>query len=428
MDSDTGRLAGTVLLAVLLLLDFVMQAFWSAMDSVSDSELQSIYQESERAPERILALKDHPESLIHTIWLINAITYIAAGFLSMRTYASWSPFLVLPVLMILFYLIGNSIPEMLGRKKQRRFLLSGYSLASKVLTVMFPFTYVMTVVSNLCIRLFGIDPQTLEQEVTEDEIISMVNEGHEQGVLDAREAEMIQNIFELDDKKAEDIMTRRKNIIDISGTTNLRDAISFMVEESVSRFPVYDESIDNIIGVLHFKDAMKFHTMGTYGDWLIRDIPELLRSVRFIPETRGIHVLFRNMQAEKLQMVIVVDEYGQTAGLVTMEDILEEIVGNIQDEYDNEVPLIRREADGSYLMDGMAPLDEVTEELDLVLEDDEEDYDTLNGLLISRLDRIPADGEQAEVVTGGYLFQILKVENKIIRFIKVTKYIEEEKE
>ena len=127
-------------------------------------------------------------------------------------------------------------------------------------------------------------------------------------------------------------------------------------------------------------------------------------------------------------MVIVVDEYGQTAGLVTMEDILEEIVGNIQDEYDNEVPLIRREEDGGYLMDGMAPLDEVVEELGLSLEDDEEDYDTLNGFLISRLDRIPADGEQAEVVAGGYRFQITKVEDKMIRLVKIIKENEEEKE
>ena len=237
---------------------------------------------------------------------------------------------------------------------------------------------------------------------------------------------MIQNIFELDDKNAGNIMTHRKNMIGISGTVNLDDAIAFMVEESVSRFPVYEESIDNILGVLHFKDAMKFHTMGMYDNWLIKDIPGLLRQIRFIPETRGIDVLFRNMQAEKLQMVIVVDEYGQTAGLVTMEDILEEIVGNIQDEYDNEAPLIRQEAEGVYLMDGMAALSEVADTLDIRFED--EGYDTLNGLLISRLGRIPADGEQAEVMESGYLFQILKVEDKIIHLVKITKSNEEEKE
>ena len=289
--------------------------------------------------------------------------------------------------------------------------------------ILYPFTYIMAALSRVCIRLFGIAPKSLEPEVTENEIISMVNEGHEQGVLDAREAEMIQNIFELDDKNAADIMTHRKKIVGINGRTNLRDAIAFMVGEAVSRFPVYDESIDNIIGVLHFKDAMKFHTLDQYDDWLIKDIPRLLRTVRFIPETRGINDLFRKMQAEKLQMVIVVDEYGQTAGLVAMEDILEEIVGNIQDEYDNDVQMIRECKDGGYLMDGMTPLSDVEDVLGIRL--DEEDYDTLNGWLISLIDRIPADGERVKIFEKGYLFHIVKVEKKMIRLVKILKTIEE---
>ena len=254
----------------------------------------------------------------------------------------------------------------------------------------------------------------------------MVNEGHEQGVLDADEAEMIQNIFEMDDKKASDIMIHRKNIIGIDGHINLRDAIAFMVEQPVSRFPVYEENIDNIIGILHFKDAMKFHTMDSYDSWLIKDIPDLIRRARFIPETRGISDLFRSMQAEKLQMVIVSDEYGQTAGLLTMEDILEEIVGNIQDEYDKDVVFIRQTPDGSFLMDGMTPLSDVEDTLDIRFEGEE--YDTLNGFLISRLDHIPADGEKADVEDKGYLFQILEAKNKIVRLVKISKIQEEEEE
>ena len=260
--------------------------------------------------------------------------------------------------------------------------------------------------------------------MTEDEIISMVNEGHEQGVLDAEEAEMIQNIFEMDDKKASDIMIHRKNIIGIDGQSNLRDAIAFMVEQPVSRYPVYEENIDNILGILHFKDAMRFHTMDSYDDCKICEIPDLVRKARFIPETRGINVLFRSMQAEKIQMVIVSDEYGQTAGLLTMEDILEEIVGNIQDEYDDDVIFIRRMADGAFLMDGMTPLCDVADALDLQFEGEE--YDTLNGFLISRLDRILQDGERADVEHEGYLFQILEVENKMIHLVKIVKIPEKE--
>ncbi|MFR8547713.1 MAG: hemolysin family protein [Lachnospiraceae bacterium] len=426
MDSDTGSIIGAVVLAALLLIDFIMTSFAAAVDAASDAELEEAFEEAGRPSGAILQVKSHMGMLSHTIWLLHVVICTGAGAVCIHFVRGRVQWAVLALLMVLVYLAGYSLPEMSGRKNPTRTVVRRYAFAHKVMTVLRPFTYVMTVLSNLCIRLFGIDPQSLEQEVTEDEIITMVNEGHEQGVFNASEAEMIQNIFELDDKKAGDIMTHRKNIIALSGAMNLHDAISFMVGESVSRFPVYEDSVDNILGVIHFRDAMKFHTMGTYDDWLIRDISGLVRSVRYIPQTRGIDVLFRNMQAEKLQMVIVVDEYGQTAGLVTMEDILEEIVGNIQDEYDNELPLIHEESQGTYLMDGMAPLDEVTQTLGFLLEEADQDYGTLNGLLISRLDRIPTDGEQAEVVAYGYLFQIMSVKNKMICSVRITKYKEEE--
>ncbi len=426
MDSDAGALCGTILVIVLLLLDFVFSAFTSALQTMTDTELEELCGKEGKPPGELLALKDDADCLIHTEWLLNALTYTGAGYLAALMAEQIRPYIVFPVAVILFYLIGSSIPEMMGRWNAHRWLLKRTYIVGRVVKVLYPFTYLMTALSHFCIRLFGIDPKSLEPEVTENEIISMVNEGHEQGVLDAREAEMIQNIFELDDKNASDIMTHRKKIVGIKGEINLRDAISFMVGEAVSRFPVYEENIDNIIGVLHFRDAMKFHMMEQYDEWLIRDIPQLLRSVRFIPETRSINVLFRRMQAEKQQMVIVVDEYGQTSGLVTMEDILEEIVGNIQDEYDNEEQMIREYANGVCLMNGMTPLSDAADALDIRFEDEE--YDTLNGWLISKLDRIPADGEKAKVEEYGYLFHILKVEDKMIRLVKITKIKEEEKE
>ena len=221
-------------------------------------------------------------------------------------------------------------------------------------------------------------------------------------------------------------MTHRKNITGVNGLLNLTQAISFMLEESNSRFPVYEGNIDNIIGVLHLKDAMIFHNKAQYDNWRIKDIPELLRPIKFIPETRSINALFRNMQAQKLQMVIVVDEYGETAGLVTMEDILEEIVGNILDEYDEDECFILRQEDGSFRMDGMTPLQEVEDTLGISFE--EEDYETLNGYLIYRLDRIPEEDEHTIIEENGYSFQILEVENKTIKWVKVTRLPEREDE
>ena len=263
-----------------------------------------------------------------------------------------------------------------------------------------------------------------DDDVTEEEIISMVNEGHEQGVLLASEAEMIHNIFEFGDKEAKDIMTHRKNLIAIDGNLSYNDAVSFIIENSKSRYPVYLNDIDNIIGVLHIKDAFAFAQKNEVFRTSIKDISGLIRDVDFVPETLNINRLFKMMQAKKSHMVIVVDEYGQTSGAVAMEDILEEIVGNIEDEHDEEEQLIRKNTDGSYLMNGSASLSDVIEVLHLPI--DEDAFDTLNGLLVSLLDKIPSDGEKAEVHAYGYVFSILKVENKMIHEVRVQKSKEKE--
>ena len=186
----------------------------------------------------------------------------------------------------------------------------------------------MKKLSNRLMKLFGVDTD----DVTEEEIISMVNEGHEQGVLQANEAEMIHNIFEFGDKDAK---------------------LDFTIENNYSRYPVYIDDIDNMIGVLHIKEVLALCQKQEIYHTAIKDIKGLIREVDFIPETRNINTLFTMMQNAKTHMVIVVDEYGQTSGIVAMEDILEEIVGNIEDEHDQEEKMIEKLPDGSYLMDGM---------------------------------------------------------------------------
>lgn len=277
---------------------------------------------------------------------------------------------------------------------------------------------------NIFRRIFRKLPFVNTEDVTEEEIISMVNEGHEQGVLKESEAEMIHNIFEFGDKEAKDIMTHRKNIIALDGNSTFEDAISFMIENRNSRFPVYIDNIDNIIGVLHIKEALLNSQKQELMKTPIKDIDGLIRDVDFIPETRNINTLFKEMQSAKTHMVIVVDEYGQTAGLVAMEDILEEIVGNIFDEHDEEDVFIEKKADGSFVMNGMTPLEEVGEALDIDFE--EEDYDTLNGLIISLIDKIPSDDEIFTVDYRNYTFEVLSVEDKMIKYVHVVRREEPE--
>lgn len=256
-------------------------------------------------------------------------------------------------------------------------------------------------------------------DVTEEEIISMVNEGHEQGVLLESEAEMIHNIFEFGDKEAKDIMTHRKSIEALDGNKSYYDTVAYIVETGRSRFPVYLDDIDNIIGVLHIKDALFFAQKNEVFRTPIKDIPSLIRDVDFITETININVLFKKMQMDKNHMCIVVDEYGQTSGIVAMEDILEEIVGNIEDEHDEEEQTFSVESDGSYTFDGLTELREVLEVLDLPVEEDA--FETLNGLLISILDKIPSDDLHETVTKYGYNFEILHVEDRIVREVRITK-------
>ncbi|MCI7322965.1 MAG: hemolysin family protein [Lachnospiraceae bacterium] len=258
-----------------------------------------------------------------------------------------------------------------------------------------------------------------DEDITEEEIVSMVNEGHEQGVLRESEAEMINNIFEFGDKEAKDIMTHRKNLIAIDGELSYNDAVSFIIDNSKSRYPVYLDDIDHVVGVLHIMDAFAFVQRNEVFRTPIKDIPGLIREVDFVPETLNIHSLFKMMQAKKSHIVVVVDEYGQTSGIVAMEDILEEIVGDIEDEHDDEEDLIRSNPDGSFIMNGLASLSEVLDVLDMPVEEDS--FETLNGFLISLMDKIPTDGETAELHAYGYDFLVQRVEDKTIREVLVRK-------
>ena len=236
-------------------------------------------------------------------------------------------------------------------------------------------------------------------------------------------AGLIRNIFRYMDKDAKDIMTHRKHIVGIDGDEKLEDALKFMLGEKYSRFPVYEDGIDEIIGTFHLREAMTCYLDPSLRQKPVKELKEYIRPVSFIPETKSIDTLFKEMQAKKKHIVIVLDEYGQTSGLVAMEDILEEIVGNILDEYDEEEVLISRQPDGSLVADGFIDLEELEDYIDIVFEKDE--YETLNGFLIDQLDRIPSEDEKCVVTYEGYSFTILLVDNNTIQRVKIEKTDEE---
>lgn len=264
-------------------------------------------------------------------------------------------------------------------------------------------------------RWFRNDPDDEKQEEKmEEEIIQMVSEGHEQGAIDAQEAKMISNIMEFDDKVASEVMTHRRNISGFDVEMPLRDIAVQMADDRYSRYPIYENDVDNIVGILHIKDVLK--SLLAYPEG--KPIREVMRQPYYVPETQNISHLFREMKNKSVHLAVVIDEYGQTAGVISMEDILEEIVGNILDEYDVDEHFIQEIDDHTYLIKGLTELSELEDVLNIEFDDD---FDTLNGFLISRLEHIPSEDEKASVTYRGYHFQVIAVADNTIQMVKVMR-------
>lgn len=254
-------------------------------------------------------------------------------------------------------------------------------------------------------------------EDTDEEILSIVNDYKDQGALEEGEVEMISNIMEFADTQAKDIMTHRSKMDAISKDTSMEKALHHMLHCNYTRYPLYDTTNDNIIGILYLKDVMLAYMEGD------RNTPlsEIARAPFCVPETLPLDSLFDEMQRKKIHMAVVIDEYGQTSGIVCMEDILEEIVGDIQDEYDKEEVVAKKKGDALFVK-GSMPLEELAEKLPAleIAESDLANFETLNGLLTSLLDHIPADNEKAVIPYGGYVFDILSCKHKMVYQVKIT--------
>ncbi len=450
MDDD-GPTASIIVFIVLLFVDMFFYGFGAAITALNVKEIERRAQEDrDKKSLRLEKIIGNPTEYVNTVQLITTLINVILGAVHLSTMLGimsrwlaalaerqlkldWLPAGAVMVLaailstILLLYIVltlGVLLPKKVAARIPERWAYTCITPVFFVTKLLMPFTGLVTVTTGAILRLFGIKDHSGEADVTEEEIIHMVNEGHEQGVIQASEAEMITNIFEFGDKEAQDIMTHRNNVIAIDADMELGDAITFMLKGKNSRYPVYEENIDHIIGILHLKDAMRFHADGEKMNCPLRELEGLLREACFVPQTKNIDELFREMQADKLQMVIVVDEYGQTDGLLAMEDILEEIVGNILDEYDEDKEYIEEKGNDEYVIEGKTPLEELEECFGISFEDEE--FDTMNGFLISRMDRIPEPDEQFDVDYKGYNFKILSVENKMIQSVLVTRLAEPE--
>lgn len=448
---DDGGASGysVILFLLLLFIEAVLTGFHRAIHLMNEKEIERRAQEEKDKKSVLLSrIIERATIYVNSIQMITTLvelimgcfflprwTQFFAGQLEKLSFMSgasealtrWLALIIATFcLMYIMLTFGFLFPKKLAQKYPDAWAYRFIRCIQFLRTALYPLTGIVAVSANTLLRLLGLRSADEQNEVTEEEIISMVNEGHELGVLEAGEVEMITNIFEFGDKKASDIMTHRNNITAIDSQTPFKEALNFMLEESNSRYPVYEENLDHIVGVLYLKDAMRIHTSDESLNHPVGSVEGLIREAVFVPETKNIDDLFRSMQSEKNQMVIVMDEYGQTSGLVTMEDILEEIVGNIMDEYDPEENHIEEKGENEYIIEGMTKLEDLKERFDMNFGDTE--FETLNGFMISKLDRIPEEDEDTELEIDGYLFKILKVEKNVIQSVLVTKTAEDETE
>lgn len=423
----------TVMIAILVVLavfEFILYSYSAAIQALSEQQLDIIANQHPKCYRKIYRIIDNPARFIDTVQAVSMLFILTLGVYGLELvskqfekYDSRLPgifilgicaivfvFIILIVLVKFPKRLGTNFPIQITR------ILTGCS--SMIVTVFLPFTVLLHVIAKGIFVLCRLKEDDVKENVTEEDIISVIQEGHEQGVLLASEAEMIHNIVEFGDKEAKDIMTHRKSILAVDGNQKLSQVVDYILNEKNSRFPVYLGDIDNIIGITTLRDVMEAYQSEQNQDVLLKDIDGLIRKATFIPETRRINVLFKHMQSEKIHMAIVIDEYGQTAGIVAMEDILEEIVGNILDEYDDEELNIVSRQDGSYIVKGITTLEEITDVVGIAYPDE---YDTLNGFLTSKLQRILSGDERPEVVADGVTYRILGVQNKMISLVQIIK-------
>lgn len=321
------------------------------------------------------------------------------------------------IMTLLILIFGEITPKSYAAKNAEKIALRNIKVLEFLNFIFKPVLVALTVVSNFIIRLRGGDPIGATTFVTEEEIMSLVDVGEEEGVVKHQEREMIEGVFEMDEAEVSEIMIPRIDIVAVESGTTLKEVMDIIVEKGHSRIPVFKESIDNIIGVVYAKDLLKAAILGS-NEFESKTVDGMLREAYFVPEGKKLNKLLKELQTKKVHMAIILDEYGGTEGLITIEDILEEIVGEIFDEYDYEVMMIEKLNDQKYIVQGEIGLDEMEDFFTVEFtEEEKEDYDSIGGYIFNTIDRVPKNGDMIEY--NGLKLTVKKVIKRRIKEILV---------
>lgn len=443
-DPDPANVFFQLLLLLVLIL---MNAFFAmseiAIISLNDTKIRKMAEEGDKRAIKVLKLTENPSNFLSTIQLgvtlagfltsasaadsfADPLASVIAGWFGIsQTSGVYSiiggvAMVLVTIIMSYFSLVlGELVPKRVAMQKSEAisFKVVGILLFVKAATR--PFIKILSVSTNLVVRMLGFDPNANEEVVTEEEIRMLVDAGEEKGVIEESQKEMINNIFDFDDVPVSDVMTHRTEIEAVEITDKIEDVVKLSCENGYSRIPVYEDELDNIRGIIYVKDLLPYVGKTVPSG---KKLSKIMREAEFVPESKRCGDLFTEMTEKRVQMMFVADEYGAVSGLVTIEDLLESIVGNIQDEYDNEEEDIVQLDETTFNFDGTTDIEEVEETLDISLPEGE--YDTLGGLIMSELGRMPE--EQDEIICAGYRFIVEELDERRIDRVRIERLDEDE--
>lgn len=412
-----SQIANSILLILLLWVSAFFGASETAIFSVNKVKIRHLAEEGDRRAALTRRLLDQPNRLISTILigstLVNIGATALATSLAIDIFGVTGAGIATGVMTVLVLVFGEITPKTLAARQSENYALKFSKIINVLSLLLSPVIRILNSLTNVLIRLFGGAPAE-NNMVTEEEIRMLVNVGQEEGLIDPDEREMIDSIFEFDDTLVREIMVPRIDIIAVNSGEALEKVINIIINIGHSRIPVYEYTVDNIIGVIYAKDLFKPLLSPAAK---VPPIKELMRPAYYVPESKKVRDLFDELRKEKIHMAIVLDEYGGTAGLVTIEDLIEEIVGDIQDEYDKEEQQIVTLSDGSLLVDARTPIHEINDLLELDLSDEE--FDTISGLVFHNLGRLPLQGQELDI--GNLHITVDKVVGRRVTKLRLRK-------
>lgn len=409
---DTYQL---IVLAVLLALSAFFSSNETALMSVNKIRLRSLSEEgNKRASLALDILDNHTPKMLSAILIGNNIVNIYASSLATTLAYRAGGYMVsiaTGLLTVAILVFGEITPKNYATINAEKITLRYINIIQFLMTIMTPVIFIINLFSRFFMRILRVDPDAANKAMTEEELRTIVDVSHEDGVIESDEKKMIYNVFDLGDADAKDIMVPRVNVSFANVTSTYEELIDIFREDHFTRLPVFEETPDNVVGIINMKDLLLYDPREPF------DIRSFLRKPHFTYEYKDISELLVEMRESTFNIAIVLDEYGEMTGLITLEDILEEIVGEIHDEYDeNENELIKIISEREYIVEGSMNLDDVNEHLNTEL--GSEDYDSLGGLIIEHLDRLPVAGDQV-ITADGIRLVVEKLDKNRIESVHV---------